>query len=165
MKYLEGASLDKLLNELQKNKNKLKDTDESLRNLIFHLSAEDFDKASSEDASGKDEKDSSASLSSSPLPMGMFLRLSISISEALQYAHERGVIHRDLKPSNVMVDKEGDAVLLDFGLARQLGEGKDLTTTGQVMGSISYMSPEQAAGVTEEVDEQSDIFVMGAVVV
>jgi serine/threonine protein kinase len=84
---------------------------------------------------------------------------------ALEHAHERGIIHRDIKPSNIMIDKEGEPVLMDFGLARQLDarESMKLTQSGQVMGTPSYMSPEQAEGRRDDISETSDIYSVGAV--
>jgi serine/threonine-protein kinase len=82
------------------------------------------------------------------------------VAEGLAYAHERGVVHRDIKPANIMIDKQGRAKLMDFGLARmRLADHK--TTTGMVLGTPRYMSPEQIAG--EPVDARSDIFSLGIV--
>jgi hypothetical protein len=89
----------------------------------------------------------------------------LSICAAVQYAHGRGVLHRDLKPSNVFVTPEGDARVLDFGIARLLGpsDGKDLTLTvaGQILGTLPYMAPEQLAG--EPVDARSDVYALGVI--
>jgi serine/threonine protein kinase len=82
------------------------------------------------------------------------------VAEGLAYAHERGVVHRDIKPANIMIDGKGRAKLMDFGLARvRLADHK--TTTGMVLGTPRYMSPEQIAG--EPVDARSDIFSLGIV--
>lgn len=87
------------------------------------------------------------------------------LARAVAYAHDHGVIHRDLKPSNVMVDAEsGQPVLMDFGLAKELGdEQSQLTQSGQVVGTPAYMSPEQAAGRLEQVGPLSDVYSLGAV--
>ena len=80
--------------------------------------------------------------------------------EALQYAHEMGVIHRDIKPSNLMIDSEGTLLLTDFGLAMtQNADG--LTMTGDLIGTLRYMSPEQAAGRREAIDHRTDIYSLG----
>ena len=69
-----------------------------------------------------------------------------TIAEAVQYAHQRGILHRDLKPQNVLIDADGQPHITDFGLAKRVDSAKDLTKTGDVMGSPSYMPPEQATG-------------------
>jgi eukaryotic-like serine/threonine-protein kinase len=82
------------------------------------------------------------------------------ICRALDAAHAEGVIHRDLKPQNIMRDKHGRMVVMDFGLARSLGE-TGLTQTGAIVGTLEYMSPEQALGT--QVDQRSDIFSVGLI--
>ena len=76
------------------------------------------------------------------------LRLFATICEAVNFAHQRGVIHRDLKPSNILVDTEGHPRMLDFGLAKQMSAADDplVSITGQVVGTLPYLSPEQARG-------------------
>ena len=97
------------------------------------------------------------------------LQLFLRIVEAVQYAHLRAVIHRDLKPSNIMVDKQGRPRILDFGLARSVPErdardqGATFTQDGQLVGTLPYFSPEQAAGTTDEVDMRSDLYALGVV--
>ena len=87
-------------------------------------------------------------------------RLGVEAAEALQHAHEQGVIHRDVKPSNLMIDRAGKLWITDFGLAR-VSSDSSLTMTGDVLGTARYMSPEQAAGRTALVDERSDIYSLG----
>jgi serine/threonine protein kinase/tetratricopeptide (TPR) repeat protein len=82
------------------------------------------------------------------------------VCRALDSAHSEGVIHRDLKPQNVMRDKHGRIVVMDFGLARSLGDS-GLTQTGALVGTLEYMSPEQAMGTT--LDQRSDIFSVGLI--
>src|SRR3984885_7126881 len=82
------------------------------------------------------------------------------VCRALDSAHAEGVIHRDLKPQNIMRDKNGRIVVMDFGLARSLGEA-GMTQTGAIVGTIEYMSPEQALGTT--LDQRSDIFSVGLI--
>jgi serine/threonine protein kinase len=82
------------------------------------------------------------------------------VCRALDCAHTEGVIHRDLKPQNIMRDKNGRIVVMDFGLARSLGES-GMTQTGAIVGTMEYMSPEQALGST--LDQRSDIFSVGLI--
>ena len=95
------------------------------------------------------------------------LELVAQIAEAVEHAHRRGVIHRDLKPANVLVDREGRPRVLDFGIARVVGETDERTTTlrtmaGQILGTLAYMSPEQAGGDPDAVDTRSDVYSLGA---
>ncbi|MCC6781319.1 MAG: serine/threonine protein kinase [Planctomycetes bacterium] len=84
--------------------------------------------------------------------------VALQIASALQHAHSRGVIHRDVKPSNVMLDGDGRARLIDFGLARLLHD-ESMTRTGIQPGSLAYMSPEQVRG--EDIDERTDVYSLG----
>jgi serine/threonine protein kinase len=88
------------------------------------------------------------------------VQLILETCRGLNYAHERGVIHRDIKPGNIMVSKNGSVKLVDFGIAHIAS--KTLTRTGQIMGSINYMSPEQING-RPPVDQRTDIFSTGVV--
>jgi serine/threonine protein kinase len=85
------------------------------------------------------------------------------VARAVDYAHDRKVIHRDLKPQNVMIDTSGKPWIMDFGLAKQLTGGLNLTSPGSVVGTPSYMPPEQAAGHLAQVDSRSDIYSLGAI--
>ncbi|MGK7370783.1 MAG: protein kinase domain-containing protein, partial [Candidatus Halalkalibacterium sp. M3_1C_030] len=88
------------------------------------------------------------------------LDIAIQIAEGLKAAHGQGIIHRDIKSSNIIITEEGQAVIMDFGLARRK-EASKLTKTGQTPGTVPYMSPEQAMG--EEVDRRTDIWSLGVV--
>ena len=86
-----------------------------------------------------------------------------TIAEATHYAHEQGVLHRDLKPSNVLIDDQDQPHITDFGLAKLMQEGSELTLTGIVMGSPSYLAPEQAQGRNSAVGVRSDVYSLGAI--
>lgn len=97
---------------------------------------------------------------SGQLAAGTAIRISKQICEGLAEAHRLGVIHRDLKPSNIMIDKEGQARIMDFGIARSL-RAEGITTEGIIIGTPEYMSPEQVEGAT--VDHRSDIYSLGVI--
>jgi len=85
----------------------------------------------------------------------------IDILKAINEAHEKGVIHRDLKPSNIMITKDNSIKIMDFGIAKIIGENHDLTKAGTKIGSSRYMSPEQVRG--EELDFRTDIYSLGLI--
>lgn len=98
-----------------------------------------------------------------PLPPNQAAKFLKVIAEAIQYAHERGILHRDLKPSNILIDHSGQPRVTDFGLAKRMKGDSDLTISGQVLGSPNFMPPEQAAGKRSKVGPHSDIYALGAV--
>jgi serine/threonine-protein kinase len=95
------------------------------------------------------------------VPVGRAAGLAAQVADALGYAHQQGVIHRDIKPANVMVEAGERVKVTDFGIAKVAGAAEQLTQTGSLLGTPSYMSPEQARG--EKVDGRSDLFSVGCV--
>jgi len=105
-----------------------------------------------------------------PSNPGELLRLFMKIADAVNVAHLRGIIHRDLKPSNILVDDKGNPHILDFGLAR-LGlpaevyseQHRIVTMTGQFIGTLPWVSPEQAEGLTSKIDTRTDVYSLGVI--
>lgn len=98
------------------------------------------------------------------------LRLLAEIADAVHHAHTKGVIHRDLKPGNILVDERGRVKVLDFGIARLVDDEADgdfreqtLSRTGQLIGTVSYMSPEQVGGALDDLDTRSDVYTLGVI--
>ncbi|MGZ3470988.1 MAG: serine/threonine-protein kinase, partial [Isosphaeraceae bacterium] len=90
-------------------------------------------------------------------------RLVVTLAQALHYAHGKGFIHCDLKPSNVLIDRDGQPQITDFGLARRTAQDSSLTATGAILGTPSYMAPEQAAGQRQSIAPATDVYGLGAI--
>jgi serine/threonine-protein kinase len=102
-------------------------------------------------------------LLSGPLPTRRAAATLSKVCDAIQYAHNQGVLHRDIKPSNILVDEDGEPFVVDFGLAKRESDSGEITKSGAVLGTPSYMSPEQAAGARAQVGFASDVYSLGAV--
>lgn len=87
----------------------------------------------------------------------------IDVAEAVDYLHREGIVHRDLKPSNIMIDDHGHVFVADFGLAKVFGDDGERTISGTILGTPTYMAPEQAWGKVDDVCPQSDLYSLGAI--
>ncbi len=101
-------------------------------------------------------------LSEGPLPPRHAAELMKTIAAAVEYAHQQGIIHRDLKPANVLIDRQGQPRITDFGLAKSATLDSSLTATGQILGTPSFMPPEQARGDVTTVGPAADVYALGA---
>jgi tetratricopeptide (TPR) repeat protein/TolB-like protein/predicted Ser/Thr protein kinase len=118
-----------------------------------------------------DGRDLRTHIADGPLPVRQVLDIAVQIADGLAAAHERGIVHRDLKPENIMITRDGYVKILDFGLAKVVGptpEGEHTlqldvpaTMPGTILGTVGYMSPEQATG--KRIDFRSDLFAFGAI--
>jgi serine/threonine protein kinase/Flp pilus assembly protein TadD len=129
-------------------------------NICSIHAIEEFDQQQFIDMEFVEGKTLGVLLKEKELSLREVLDIVLQIAEGLNAAHKNGVVHRDIKPDNIMVTDEGLVKIMDFGLAKLKGSSK-LTKTHSTLGTLSYMSPEQARG--EEVDHRSDIFSLGAV--
>src|SRR5262245_7662360 len=105
----------------------------------------------------------SALIHENPVSPRRAAEFMITISETMQFAHESGVVHRDLKPANVLLDKRQRPLITDFGLAKQVSNTSQMTMAGSIVGTPSYMPPEQAAGKLDEIGPWSDLYSLGAI--
>src|SRR5262249_19851255 len=100
-------------------------------------------------------------LDGKPMPPRRAAQLLLDLARAVQHAHEQGIVHRDLKPANVLLTETGVAKITDFGLAKLLDVEQGQTRTGAVLGSPSYMAPEQAAGKVRAIGPATDVYALG----
>lgn len=90
-------------------------------------------------------------------------RYVLAIAQAMEASHAAGILHRDLKPANIMLDRHGVVKVMDFGLAKRLGDDQQQTKTGEILGTPAYMAPEQASGVVRQLGPPCDIYAMGTI--
>jgi serine/threonine-protein kinase len=102
-------------------------------------------------------------LTQGPLAARTAATYVLAIARAIQHAHDHGILHRDLKPSNVLLDSEDQPHVTDFGVAKRLNEERGQTRTGSILGTPSYMPPEQASGRVRDLKPTSDVYSLGAV--
>src|SRR5947209_12170071 len=98
-----------------------------------------------------------------PIPIRRAVELMANVARTVHYAHERGVLRRDIKPGNILLDQKGEPHLTDFGLARLVESESTVTRTMEVLGTPSYMAPEQAVGNTANLNNVTDVYGLGAV--
>ncbi|MFO1065299.1 MAG: serine/threonine-protein kinase [Pirellulales bacterium] len=157
MRFIDGAPLDQLIAELRHERGELK-TD------VEQVDGEGGDAFESSPTAVKLLHDAKLRMHRHGTVLSDYrtvIRLGIEAATAVFAAHEEGIVHRDIKPSNLMLDRSGKLWVTDFGLARQQND-KTITASGDVLGTLRYMSPEQAAGQSALVDARSDIYSLGA---
>jgi serine/threonine-protein kinase len=102
-------------------------------------------------------------LTHGPLPLRQAVEFVCQVAEAIAHAHQQGILHRDLKPSNILLDGQQCPRVTDFGLAKCLEDATPLTLSGEILGTPSYMAPEQAAGQAHRIEPRSDVYALGAI--
>ena len=105
----------------------------------------------------------SRKLAGTPQPAAAAAALVETLARAVDYAHQKGIVHRDLKPSNILLTADGTPKIADFGLAKQLDQDTNLTDAGGILGTPSYMAPEQAWGESDAVGPAADIYALGVI--
>ena len=154
MQFVQGQSLAELLQDLRRTRV----ADESAKMHSGELNAPVSDAATT--VEHVQAELSTLRTDRKPKYFQVIAELGADIAEALQHAHERGIVHRDIKPSNLLLNHEGKCLISDFGLAR-LEDDANLTLTGDVLGTLRYVPPEQVLGKQTEVDHRADIYSLG----
>jgi serine/threonine protein kinase len=143
MQYIEGQTLASVINDLSSDRD-----------------ADEPSKAALDTSTMKRRQSDTAGSKLGKEHFRRVAQIGIQVAQALEYAHQQGIVHRDIKPSNVMLDAKGKAWVLDFGLAA-VETQPNLTMTGDLLGTLRYMSPEQASGQTGLVDQRADVYSLG----
>ena len=97
------------------------------------------------------------------IPVFTLVSILVKICDAVNYAHQRGIIHRDLKPANIMIDSDFEPKVMDFGLGKKIEDSGKISRSGEILGTLEYMAPEQADGNVTAIDAQSDVYALGAI--
>jgi WD40 repeat protein/serine/threonine protein kinase len=182
MQFIEGRTLARIIEELRKIDHQRGDTIPRSWDLAFELAgglaSGRFASTERGPDAGEPTDPGAATVADDPVPpprtagarsetstrsrafVEQTARLGIQAAEALEHAHQRGVLHRDIKPSNILIDVRGNLWITDFGLARLQSEAS-LTMTGDVLGTLRYMSPEQALARRAAIDHRTDIYSLG----
>jgi len=161
MELLDGIPLDELLKASQDPE--FRPTINSLPEMV-RLAKERARKKKREAEQHQNEAPKTH-MARASFPVEQAVALLIKLCEAIQVAHESGILHRDLKPANIMIRVDGEPVVMDFGLAKMAHEAvseASLSISGQIFGTIEYMAPEQAVS-TKDVDERADVYSLGAI--
>lgn len=167
MEYVNGISLSGLLSALPKStsqKRRMKASASELTDLIRSARHRQSTTQEQPEQTTEDAAATPKAHAGPPLPTEQALTLFSKICEAMQFAHEQGVLHRDLKPANILLREDGEPLVADFGLAK-LTDGQEkasLSMTGNVLGTIANMAPEQADS-SKHVDERADIYSLGTI--
>ncbi len=168
MEYIDGVSLSEILKS-QGHKMDLNEdfhSDSHISDIINHIKKNDSTHTGIDENEDGGSSDSPRNRRTRILPQGISISLILDICEAVSYAHSHGILHRDLKPANIMLRKDGHPVLMDFGLAKldvsETHGEHSMSLSGQIMGTIEYMSPEQAQS-SKDVDGRADVYSIGAV--
>jgi serine/threonine protein kinase len=161
MEYVDGMTLGHLLHHYRDVCSAGNgETSSDLRSIIQAIRDQEPSAGSSPDHEPK----KGTAATSRILPVEQTLSIMTKVCEAVQFAHEHGVLHRDLKPGNILLREDGDPLVADFGLAKVHGEnaGESLSLSGHVVGTLQNMAPEQAES-SKDVDERADVYSLGTI--
>ncbi len=164
MEFVEGETLAELLTRLKSAGGMEEERRSILQGLSRLFKSEDVPETSAEDDSGSETTRKKISFESDEIDQVYFFQLArafAGVADGLQHAHSRGIIHRDIKPSNLILDGDGYLRILDFGLAHLEGQ-ESLTLSGDLVGTVLYMSPEQVHVRNGRIDHRTDLYSLGA---